>query len=230
MSIILDLAVVAVIIINVILSAKKGFVKTVVEVVGFIIALSLAFSLSTPVAEYTYDSFVGPAVEKSLTESTQNIADTSPNDLFETLPPIITENAKNFGISTESILGEISGSVKENSTEAVQTISQDIVRPITVKIISMVATLLIFLVLSIVVKFLAKVLNKLFSFSIIGKINTNLGGVIGFFKGIVFATVLCVAISLVINLTGSGFWVFTPDNINATYLFKFFTSFSQFII
>ena len=127
-------------------------------------------------------------------------------------------------------LSEVSGSVVENSADVVQTISQDIVRPITVKLIGMAATLLIFLALSFIVKFLAKVLNKLFSFSIIGKINSSLGGVIGFFKGIVFATVLCVAISLVINLTGAGFWVFTPENIDATYLFKFFTSFSQFII
>ena len=98
MSLILDLAVVAVILINVILSAKKGFVKTIVEVVGFIAALSLAFSLSTPIAEYTYDSFIGPAVENRLSESAGNIADASANNLFETLPPIITENAENFGI------------------------------------------------------------------------------------------------------------------------------------
>lgn len=230
MSIILDLAVVAVIIINVLLSAKKGFVKTVVEVVGFIAALSLAFSLSTPIAEYSYDTFIGPAVENSLIESAGNIADASANSLFETLPPVITENAETFGISAENILSGVSGSVKENTADTVKIISEDIVKPITVKLIGMAATLLIFTILSFVVKILASVLNKIFSFSIIGKVNSSLGAVIGFFKGIVFATIVCIAISLVINLSGEGFWVFTPQNIEATYIFKFFTSLSQFII
>lgn len=221
MSIILDVAVLVVILISVFLSAKKGFVKTIVEVVGYIAAFALAFSLSTPIATYTYDSFIGPTVEKSLTESAGNIADSSANGLFETLPDIITENAENFGISVEKILEDVSGTVVNNSAETISTISDDMVKPITVKLIGMAATVLIFLLLSVVVNLLANVLNKLFSFSIIGKVNTTLGGVIGLLKGAVIVAVMCVAISLIVNLSGEGFWIFTPQNIDGTYLFKY---------
>ncbi len=221
MSIILDVAVLVVIFISVFLSAKKGFVKTIVEVVGYIAAFALAFSLSTPIATYTYDSFIGPAVEKSLTESAGSIADSTANSLFETLPDIITQNAENFGISVENILEDASGTVADNSTETISAISGDIVKPIMVKLIGMAATVLIFLLLSVVVNLLANVLNKLFSFSIIGKVNTTLGGVIGLLKGTVIAAVMCVAISLIVNLSGEGFWIFTPQNIGGTYLFKY---------
>ena len=76
-------------------------------------------------------------------------------------------------------------------------------------------------VLLVVVKFLAKMINRVFSFSIIGKANRLLGGIIGIPKGIIFAILFCMVISLIVSLN-NGFLIFTAENIEKTYVFKFF--------
>ena len=63
----------------------------------------------------------------------------------------------------------------------------------------------------------------MFSFSVIGSLNRTLGGILGAVKGIVFVLIACMVISLIISFTGKPFFIFTEENINNTYIFKFFT-------
>ena len=73
-------------------------------------------------------------------------------------------------------------------------------------------------------KILARILNKAFSFSLAGKLNTALGGVCGFAKGVIFALLLCVIIYAVISFTQNGIWIFTIENIDKTFIFKYLIS------
>ena len=50
MNIILDIIIVAIVVICVFLSAKRGFTRTIIELVGFVAAILIAINLSTPVA------------------------------------------------------------------------------------------------------------------------------------------------------------------------------------
>ena len=52
MSYILDAIIVLIIVITVVLSAKKGFVCTLIEVIGLIAAIVIAISLSSPISNF----------------------------------------------------------------------------------------------------------------------------------------------------------------------------------
>ena len=55
MSIIIDLIVLAIIGLFIYTSAKRGFVKVLVEVAGFVLAVIITFTISSPLADATYD-------------------------------------------------------------------------------------------------------------------------------------------------------------------------------
>ena len=55
MNFVIDLIVVAIIAVCAVVSAKRGFVKVLVEAVGFVAAIILTFTISTPLSEATYD-------------------------------------------------------------------------------------------------------------------------------------------------------------------------------
>ena len=62
-------------------------------------------------------------------------------------------------------------------------------------------------------------LDKVFSMSLVGKINKTLGGVLGLVRGIAIAVVFAFLINLLISLTG-GFLCFTQEAVDSSNIFK----------
>ena len=79
---------------------------------------------------------------------------------------------------------------------------------------------IIFLVLIIATGFIAKIVNKLFSFSLLGKLNKILGGILGIPKGILLASAFCLLVIVVINVTEDGFLIFTGESIESSMIFE----------
>lgn len=225
MNIVLDLIVLGIILLCILISARKGFVKVLVETVGFIAAIVIAFSVSSPLADLAYDKVIEPPIiEAAVNSAGENAEQEAKNAL-----PGFIDNESSFG---SSVVNDFTQSIKQNisaGTEtAVKSASQQIVKPVAVKILSLLFSVILILVLMIVVKFLARLLNKMFSFSIVGKLNRALGGLVGVFKGVGFAMIFCMLISLLLSFTGKPFLIFSQENINNTYLFKFLTEIIPF--
>ena len=71
---------------------------------------------------------------------------------------------------------------------------------------------------------MAKIINKAFSLPIIGGINKSLGGILGFGKGLIISAVIAVIISTIVSFSKDGIFIFTPENIEKTYLFSFLSN------
>ena len=221
MSIILDLIIVGIILFFVLSSARKGFVKVLIETVGFVVAIVIAFSVSNPLATATYDKFIEPpvisAISSSVEESTGEAVD---DKVIDAIPDFIVNSSERFGISLDEMKAKLTASASSNTTDVIKSASQEVVKPIAVKVIGMVFTLILVIILLIVVKILARVINKLFSFSIVGKLNQILGGVLGIVKGCIIAVVVCIVSSLIMSFVGE-FFIFTAENVNNSTIYKF---------
>ena len=228
MSIILDLIVIAIIILMVLISAKRGFVRVAVEAVGFVAAIMLSLSLSTTLADVTYQKAIEPAILSSVENATAETTSSAADDAWNSLPELITKNADKFGISKDSITNDITEDIGNSATEIVTSISQNTIKPMAVGILKTLYSVILMLVLMIAVKFLARVINKLFSFSLVGKVNKALGGTFGAIKGIIIAWVFCAVISLLVSLTKNGIWIFNAENIENTIIFKLLTDVIKF--
>lgn len=222
MSIVIDLILVAVILFFVLTSARRGFVKVLIETVGFIAAVVVAFTISTPLAELTYDKMIEPPVIEAAVNA---VGESAEHEAWNALPDFMIDNENTFFSTTvNSFTEKITANMSDGVETAVKKASQEVVKPVASKIIGLLYSVILVIVLSIIAKFLAKILNKLFSFSFVGKINRTLGGVVGLVKGSAVAVILCAVVSLILSFTGKPFLIFSEDTINQTYLFKFLTN------
>lgn len=228
---ILDGIIILIVLICVILSAKRGFVRTLIEVAGFIAAIIIAFTFSSPLSGVVYDKMIEPTViktvESTATESAEN-ANAAVDAVWAKLPKFITEN-NFFGLSKDKVSQEIQNETANSSVALANSISDSFVEPVAIKILSMLFSTILVVVLIFVFKFLAKYINKLFSFSLVCSINKTLGGILGLIKGLAIAVIFCMIITLILSLTKNGFLIFTYDAINASYIFKFIAEFSPFV-
>ena len=227
MSIVLDLIVLAIIVITVLISAKRGFVRTLIELVGFIAAVFISFTISTPLANTTYDKIIEP----SIISSVSSVADTAAGNSVATvdsfwneMPEWIKNGIERAGISKDSLGRSITANIGNGIQSEAESASQSVIKPAVTTTLSLIYQTIILIVLLALVKPLAKLINKLFSFSVIGTANRVLGGVVGVPKGIIYAIVFCLLITLIVSFTSNGFLIFTGEAIKKSLFFSFVNS------
>ncbi len=231
MSYVLDGILILIIAVTVFLSARKGFIRTLIEAVGFVAAIVIALTISSPISNGIYNSMVEPVVVKTVQNvatDTVNSANDAVDAVWEKMPTFIVESSF-LGVTKESITEEVANETANGVTAISDSVSQTFVKPIVTKLLSVLISVVLVVVLIFVVKILAKVINKLFTFSVVGDINKTLGGILGLLKGSALAIIFCMIITLIISFTKNGFFIFTYDAINSSYLFKFLASLSPFI-
>lgn len=229
MNILLDLIIVAIITVTALLSAKRGFVRSAVELVGFLAAVWLAFTVSTPLAEMTYDKFLEPKIVSSVSDGAETTADGIIDGTWNALPEFIKKNSESIGLSKEKLSQSVSQEITNGSKGAVKATSQNAIKPVISQILGLLYSIIILIVAMIVVRLSARLLNKLFSFSIVGKLNRILGGVFGIAKGIITAILFCMIISLILSFNENGFWIFNKEITDNSYLFSKLCLFNKVI-
>lgn len=218
-SLLIDLVLLLIIGLAVYFAARKGFIRTVIEAVGLLAAVIITLTVCTPLANATYDKIIEPPLLEAADQEVHSSLDDAINDAWNKLPDFIQNYAEAEGVVLNEIL-ENSSPIESNANKVVAEISQNTIKPIAIKLISALYSLVILTVLLFAVKFLAVSLNKVFSFSFAGKINTFLGGVCGLVKGVAIAFLVCIVIYMVISFTENGIWILTYENIEKTIIFK----------
>ena len=225
MSIILDLIVLAIIIITVLISAKRGFVRTLIELLGFIAAVFISFTISTPLANTTYDKIIEPSIISTVTSAADTAADNSAaaavDSFWNEMPGWIKGGIEKAGISKESLDGSITANIVQS---AVESASQNVIKPAVTSTLALIYQVISLIILLALVKPLARLINKLFSFSVIGTANRVLGGVVGVPKGMIYAVAFCLLITLAVSFTQNGFLIFTGEAMEKSLFFSFVNS------
>ncbi len=222
---ILDGLVLCVILIFIFLSAHRGFVRTLVELIGFVLALHISLTVGGLVSESVYEHWVQPKATTAIVDIVEEIplrrTDELVNSVWESLPNSATQLAENFGITPDSVLKRNDFSSAQTATQTAEELCQAVLYKPVVTVVQSACSLLLFLVLMFLVRWIAKLVNKVCRIPIIGGVNHFLGGVLGLLKGTVIAGALCLAITTVVSFTENGFLIFTPKNIEASVLFRF---------
>lgn len=228
MSIILDLIVLAIIIITVLISAKRGFVRTLIELLGFIAAVFISFTISTPLANTTYDKIIEPSIISTVTSAADTAADNSAaaavDSFWNEMPGWIKGGIEKAGISKESLDGSITANIGNGVQSAVESASQNVIKPAVTSTLALIYQVISLIILLALVKPLARLINKLFSFSVIGTANRVLGGVVGVPKGMIYAVAFCLLITLAVSFTQNGFLIFTGEAMEKSLFFSFVNS------
>ena len=174
-SLIIDLIAISIIIVTIVISAKKGFLSEVVSFVGWLVSAIVAKIFCTPVADYVYVNFIKDkiytSILNSLGEKTASLS-SSYSDFIASLPESIQKLLGNADLNNLNTLFDD----PTRSPEAVALeLSENVIGPMVITILSALAFILIFLICIFIVKLLAQLFKGVKKIPVIGPLNSFLG-------------------------------------------------------
>ena len=220
MSIVIDLLFLAIVVLTAFISAKYGFIRTLAELIGFVLIVIIINSVSLPISEAIYKSKIEKDV-LNYTGSDDKSVVLPAEDFIDSLPDYLKKDNGIFAIDKKEVSDYYNKHISAGQKTIALKINNDIIKPATVKVISLLVSSVLFMILNIVVHILAKILNDVVSHSFAKGINEKLGFVIGIFKGFVICIVLCLIILLYTANTNKGIWIFSNEAINNSFLVRF---------
>lgn len=195
MSIVLDVILVVIFAAFVLTAAKKGFVKTLLELVAVAAALILSYQLSPVVAQGAYDGFVKESMVTSIEEQIDENFNTSTaakkaEVTLDALPDFMVSLASSAGVEINDIKAKIA-SEKFSSQNIATELVEKVAQPIVIGAMTIVIFMILAIILIFALKFVAHLVSKLFDVPLIGTANKILGGALGACKGVIVLLFLC---------------------------------------
>lgn len=196
----IDIVLAAVVIVFAGLAYKKGFLRTIFEVVAVILAIFCAFKVAEPASKTIYKNFLEENITKKIEDTlpeTSGIASYSKKAevVVECVPEFIFSVAKGTGITKEVIAQKI-GAGNYNGATAADGIVKNIVEPIAVPVLKSI----FFMVFALVFAFLLRYFAKLISVAVTKdkgiSVNKLLGCIFGAAKGFVAVYLICALIQM----------------------------------
>lgn len=195
---IIDLAFVALLVVNVLDGRKKGFVKMILSFAAAVLSWLIAAEFSQPLAEWANEAFVHGWISGSIENAIADSLGNGTNALIEAIPDYIASAAETAGISVQSLAQQLGSSV--DSAQAAEKIYTAVESAFVVPAIRIVAFFIVFAVAQRILAILIGIVNKFFKLPIIKSFNKLLGGAAGALKGIIVIAVLSLVLSFVIML------------------------------
>ncbi len=195
MNFIVDAIIIAIIVLVVVHSCKKGFASSLVDTFSMIIASVASYFVSPKVAQFLYDYFIKNTVsrgfEKALDEINTGAAVNEKIDaMVASLPEGAVNLAQNLGLVNLNGVGiHLSGTV--DNTQLISTVLNNIAYSVMTTITKVVVFFILFVLFTLALRMVSKFLEKVNKIPLIGKLNAGLGGALGVIKAAIIVLVVC---------------------------------------
>lgn len=206
---ILDLILLAVFIVAVVFSAKKGIVRTLLEIAAFVLSIFLAFQLAAPMAESFYDNFLEVRVQERIEEKLPagNAVESNTEKavaVLEGIPSFAKKYLENSGFNADALAQQIALGRYSNSSIA-EELEENFAKPASVAVLTATFFLLLCIVLCAVLQAIAGGISKLFKAPIVSTLNKGLGALFGAVKGLVIVCIAAILLSVFAPRIGGAF-------------------------
>ena len=206
MEYILDLIFIALAVVMIILGAKKGLIKALLDGLSTIASGIIAYILATPVAKVIYDAFVRGVVKseflKGLNDSGTDFGSINEkvNALVNELPEGALNIASKFGFDVNGAISNVVSSAPDSNESLVETLMTNIGDNIFLTITEAVTMIALFIIVSIALTFVIRLLNKVVKkLPVIKQANKLAGGLLGLVKAVVIIFVISTVLVFVQN-------------------------------
>ncbi len=218
----LDVVIVAIVVLFTIRGLKSGFVKTTVELVGWVaVVLSTSF-LANAVSEWVFDQFISNSIKNSVEQSLIQSGQKGVAQFFDGLPNFVTNILSAYNVTASSV--DLSGGAQEISA----SVSNQLKQPI-ISFVGLIFTVIIFVLGIILVRVLARVCHTVVCrIPIVSGLNRTLGLVSGFAKGVAISVLVVWLLSGLVLMMGN-FLGINYTMLSKTYMFNFINQINPFI-
>src|ERR1035437_1226249 len=172
-SIILDALLVLIVLFVAWRSAKRGFVRTIIEMVGYVLAIIMAFAVASFLSEQIYESLVRPSIVKSIEANLgeynidDNLSKTF-NNIKNNIPNYML-TAAGYNSDTENKISEEILNSKNGVSTAAINIADTLAKPAMIYILNIILIFVLFFLFMLIVRFLAKTINGIFNVPVLGR-------------------------------------------------------------
>lgn len=207
MGLVLDFALLAVLLLCIVVAAKRGFVLSLMEFAGFFLAGACALYLSGLIAPMLYETFFAQRVTQAIAAQLPELtgaatAAQQAQAVLQGLPDVVVQFAASFGIDTAALAEKIL-SADVSGAALARALSDSIARPVVTLLCRLALFVALILVLGVVFRILASVIDHFCKLPVLRSANAALGGAFGALKGLLVVFVAGVALQLAANLFGT---------------------------
>lgn len=199
-------------------SATRGFLRTLLSVLSYIISAAVARYLSPPTADYIYDKFVREAlvtsVEGSLGETIASGRDFAVK-LIESFPKILRQYLPLADELAESYYAT-------NTRKLIEDIVEAAVKEPVLTLLQSLCFMLVFSAAIFILRHFSRIFTGIYKIPVIGPLNTFLGGVTGLVEAVVFMLVGVFIMELAIYLSHNELWWLNTAILDNTFIWRVF--------
>lgn len=200
-------------------SAERGFVRTLLGLAGYVVALLVARYGSPYLAELLYENVVRDAIKLVLAGNLEEAlagGGASAGELVGLIPFALQ---RIMGGNAEDAAAQALDSGME---QVVETLINAALREPVLSILQGLTFLLLFSLVMLAVRFVSGLFYGVFKLPILGSVNAVLGGIVGVGKAVLVLILVALVAQLVILATGGGYPWLNPQVIDDTYVFRVF--------
>lgn len=220
---ILDIAVAALLVLFTVIGVRRGFIKSVVRLLGFVVAMAVSAIVSMPIAQYVYKAFFYTPIETMVAQKVQEGVAAAATSLSEQVTAVLSSlpGGVQSLLAVYGVDGNVLNGAVQTGDSLVPTVMNSVITPLCTAVLQVIVFLVLFLVLFVIIRLFGKVLNKIFaSLPLIKQLNGVFGGVLGFAEGVLVLFVLCFGLQLYMTFTGADS-VLTSSQLAETHLLNF---------
>ncbi|GEM_PF-909628 len=226
-SMILDIITIAILLISVISYARKGFVYSVVRLVGTVACWVVCSMYARPVAIYIYANYLQGRVEEAVAKNLHLFVKPGMETFSQSLDSLATELpgfiSSLFRLKSGEYMEQWYGYVvsTDGSNSALSGVIVDnMVSPIALSILNTVVFLVLFAVCSFGVDLLCSLVKGVRHIPVVGSLNFILGGCLGVVWGILYIYIISAVLWLMIAASGDTLSFIHTQDIHQSMLFK----------
>lgn len=205
MQYILDIILAAVFVICVLAGYKKGFVKSLTDLVSHAIAVIAARILSLRFAPEVYSSYFEKGFAEKISAQVESLGTNASAQVESTINslPNISGFLQIVGVDQSQIAQNVSGQIKNEGVDIVDALMTDLVSPIATFIIRILIFIVAFFICLVIMKIISKILEKLSKLPVLKQANKGFGLLFGSVKGLIIVIIFCALSLLVASFVNS---------------------------
>ena len=207
MTYIADIIIIAVFFLTVFVSYKKGFIRSLFDLIGTLLAFTAARIFSQSLAPQGYEMLISKPARAALSSSLGKVGTTDygaqVEEAIASIPDSFSGIMELIGIDKQAILDQVSASELAQGN-LVDTIMNKVVEPVGTAVIQFVLFVILAVVLTVAIKVAVRLLDFIVKkIPAVKQLNSSLGILVGVLRGLLTVIIVSMVIGLVAGFTGN---------------------------
>ena len=211
-----DAVIVVIFLLFIILGVKRGFVRSVLDLVGTLAAMLVSMWFSGIAAQWVFSTFLQESLTRQIAEALQAAPAADAADaVLSVVTEILRGGLEAFGITSDAINQAVAGTSGQAAAAVVAVLS-----PMVVSVLRGLFALVLFVFLLVIFRILSGVVCRIFRLPVLRQLDKGLGILLGVAQAALITVLLCFCAQALISVSSP--WL--VETIQASQVYQFYLS------